>query len=62
MLAYVARFDLIDGFIRETVDLQKEAFRRQKADGTVDLEGRLRTYVNRVKAEAIAELAQRRTD
>lgn len=53
-----SKADLIDGFIRETVDLQKEAFRRQKADGTVDLEGRLRTYVNRVKAEAIAELAQ----
>ena len=48
---------LIDGFIKRNVDNDKAGFQRAKADGSVDLEGRLREYITEVKNQAIADLA-----
>ncbi len=49
---------LIDGFIKENVDYDKEGFQRAKADGTIDLETRLRKYIIRKKVEAVENLAK----
>ncbi len=48
---------LIDGFIKCNVDNDKVGFRRAKADGSVDLESRLREYITEAKHQAIADLA-----
>lgn len=48
---------LIDGFIKRNVDNDKAGFQRAKADGSVDLEGRLREYITEAKNQAIADLA-----
>lgn len=52
------KVDLIDDFMKENIDHQKDEFRRAKADGSIDLESRLRDYVKRSKAAAVAELSQ----
>ena len=49
---------LIDGFIKHNVDNDKSGFQRAKADGSVDLESRLKEYVTEEKNKAIAELAK----
>lgn len=49
---------LIDGFIKRNVDNDKAGFQRAKADGSVDLEGRLREYITEAKNQAIADLAE----
>lgn len=49
--------NLIDGFIKRNVDNDKEGFQRAKADGSVDLESRLREYIAEAKDCAINELA-----
>lgn len=49
---------LIDGFIKHNVDNDKAGFQRAKADGSVDLEGRLREYITEAKNQAIADLAE----
>lgn len=49
---------LIDGFIAENVDDRPGEFRREKADGSMDLESRLVRYVKRAKARAVADLAE----
>lgn len=49
---------LIDGFIKVNVDSDKEGFQRAKADGTIDLETRLRNYVIAKKTEAVENLAK----
>lgn len=49
---------LIDGFIRKNVDNDKAGFNSAKADGTIDLEGRLNRYVAEEKAKAIDNLAE----
>ncbi|MBQ2305706.1 MAG: restriction endonuclease subunit R, partial [Firmicutes bacterium] len=48
---------LIDGFIKANVDYDKEGFQRAKADGTMDLETRLKDYIIEKKTEAVEELA-----
>lgn len=48
---------LIDGFIKRNVDNDKAGFQRANADGSVDLEGRLREYITEAKNQAIADLA-----
>lgn len=48
---------LIDGFIKRNVDNDKSGFQRAKADGSVDLEGRLREYIAEAKNQAISDLA-----
>ena len=49
---------LIDGFIKRNVDNDKTGFQRAKADGSVDLEGRLREYITEAKNQAISDLAE----
>ena len=49
---------LIDGFIKRNVDNDKAGFQRAKADGSVDLEGRLREYIVEAKNQAITDLAE----
>ncbi len=49
---------LIDGFIKRNVDNDKVGFQKAKADGTVDLESRLKEYVVESKNHAIEELAE----
>ena len=48
---------LIDGFIKENVDHDKAGFQRAKADGTMDLETRLKNYIIEKKTEAVEDLA-----
>lgn len=48
---------LIDGFIKRNVDYDKEGFARAKADGTMDLETRLKDYIIEKKTEAVEDLA-----
>lgn len=48
---------LIDSFIRVNVDYDKEGFEQAKADGTIDLETRLKNYIIKKKSEAIEDLA-----
>ena len=49
---------LIDDFIKENVDSDKDGFQRAKADGTMDLEARLKNYIITRKTEAVENLAQ----
>ncbi len=49
---------LIDSFIKRNVDNDKVGFQKAKADGTVDLESRLKEYVAESKNRAIEELAE----
>ena len=49
---------LIDGFIQQNVDNDRDNFERSKADGTMDLESRLNNYVKAERAKAIEQLAQ----
>ena len=51
---------LIDGFIQKNVDDDRENFmnRKQKADGSTDLEERLTTYIREERVSAINTLAQ----
>lgn len=48
---------LIDGFIKQNIDNDKDGFVKAKADGSIDLESKLRDYVSKEKAKAIEELA-----
>ena len=48
---------LIDGFIRQNVDDDRDNFVRTKADGSLDLEPRLYEYIRAERANAIAALA-----
>lgn len=48
---------LIDDFIKTNVDYDKEGFQRAKADGTMDLETRLKDYIIEKKTEAVKDLA-----
>lgn len=48
---------LIDGFIKANVDSDKEGFERAKADGTIDLETRLKNYIIEKKTQAVEDLA-----
>ena len=54
-----AKVKLIDGFIQENVDNDKENFmqRKQSADGTTDLEERLSNYISKKKSKAIQVVA-----
>ena len=49
---------LIDDFIKENVDYDKDGFQRAKADGTIDLETRLKNYIIVRKTEAVVHLAK----
>ena len=51
---------LIEGFIRQNVDEDKENFmmQRQKADGTSELEERLNNYISAEREKAVNSLAQ----
>ena len=48
---------LIDNFIRQNVDNDKNGFKKSKADGSMDLESRLKAFVNSEKNKEIAALA-----
>lgn len=48
---------LIDDFIKRNVDYDKVGFQRAKADGTMDLETRLKDYIIEKKTEAVEDLA-----
>jgi type I restriction enzyme R subunit len=48
---------LIDGFIRQNVDDNKNGFKKSKTDGSIDLESRLNEYMNRARQEAVEYLA-----
>ena len=49
---------LIDGFIKQNVDNDKAGFVKAKADGSMDLEARLKDYVSKAKSKAIEEIAE----
>ena len=49
---------LIDGFIRQNVDNNKDGFKKSKADGSVDLEEKLNEYMNRARQEAVEYLSE----
>lgn len=49
---------LIDGFIRQNVDNDKDGFTKSKVDGSIDLESRLANYVNQEQQKAIQDLAE----
>lgn len=48
---------LIDDFIRENVDNDKDGFQQAKADGSMDLESRLTNYISMARSRAIHDLA-----
>ncbi|MDR2382547.1 MAG: type I restriction endonuclease subunit R, partial [Prevotellaceae bacterium] len=48
---------LIDGFIRQNIDNNKNGFEKSKADGSIDLESRLNEYMNKARQEAVEYLA-----
>lgn len=48
---------LIDSFIKQEVDNDKEGFKKAKADGTMDLESRLQRYILKMKNKAVQDLA-----
>ena len=48
---------LIDDFIRENVDNNKEGFQQAKADGSMDLESRLNDYIATSRSNAVHCLA-----
>ena len=49
---------LIDGFIQQNVDNDRDGFERAKVDGTMDLESRLNNYVKKERNKAIEKLAE----
>lgn len=49
---------LIDGFIRQNIDNDKDGFRKSKSDGSIDLESRLENYIIEQRNEAILDLAE----
>ena len=49
---------LIDGFIQQNVDEDRDNFEQAKADGTMDLESRLNNYVKEERNKAIEQLAK----
>ena len=49
---------LIDDFIQQNVDDAREEFERAKADGTMDLESRLNSFVKQERNKAIEQLAK----
>lgn len=49
---------LIDGFIRQNIDNDKDGFRQSKSDGSIDLEGKLTNYVSQQRNKAIENLAE----
>ena len=51
--------NLIDGFIFQNVDNDRENFVRKKADGSLDLETRLTEYVKTERTHAIEALAEK---
>lgn len=54
-----SKTQLIDGFILQTVDNDKDGFmRNKKADGSIDLEERLNQYIRQEKSRAIERIAQ----
>lgn len=54
-----SKTQLIDGFILQAVDNDKEGFMRdKKADGSIDLEERLNKYIRQEKGRAIERIAQ----
>ena len=54
-----SKTQLIDGFILQTVDNDKDGFMRdKKADGSIDLEERLNQYIRQEKGRAIESIAQ----
>lgn len=54
-----SKTQLIDGFILQTVDNDKDGFiRDKKADGSIDLEERLNQYIRQEKSRAIERIAQ----
>lgn len=54
-----SKTQLIDGFILQTVDNDKDGFMRdRKADGSIDLEERLNQYIRQEKSRAIERIAQ----
>ena len=48
---------LIDGFIRQNIDNDKDRFTKSKVDGSMDLESRLTSYVSLERYKAIQNLA-----
>jgi len=48
---------LIDDFIRQNVDNDKESFEKSKANGSMDLESRLVQYITEKRAEKVSLLA-----
>jgi type I restriction enzyme R subunit len=52
------KVNLIDDFIRENIDEDREGFERAKADGSMDLESRLNSFVIRKRAGAVHRLAE----
>ena len=48
---------LIDDFIRENVDNDKQGFQQAKADGSMDLESRLNEYIATSRSNAVHSLA-----
>lgn len=54
-----SKTQLIDNFILQTVDNDKDGFMRdKKADGSIDLEERLNRYIRQEKGRAIERIAQ----
>ena len=54
-----SKTQLIDGFILQTVDNDKDGFMRdKKADGKIDLEERLNQYIRQEKSRAIERIAE----
>lgn len=49
---------LIDGFIRQNVDENKEGFKDAKSDGKMDLEARLSQYVTDARRKAVKQLSE----
>ena len=49
---------LIDGFIQQNVDDDRENFERAKADGSMDLEAKLNAYVKEKRERAIKDLSE----
>ena len=52
---------LIDGFIQQNVDDDRENFERAKADGSMDLEAKLNAYVKEKRERAIKDLSETET-
>ncbi|WP_407532160.1 type I restriction endonuclease subunit R [Elizabethkingia miricola] len=48
---------LIDDFIKENIDNNKDGFEKSKADGSIDLESRLNEFIRKKRDSAIQKLA-----